>query len=236
MDSNMINTGYTAGASYEKTPNVSVDASEKADSSFADMMSEKYLLSSKDMTLTEYKLYFHDKINSLYTHPSQKRLNWFIDITDAAYRRMQNDPAYEQRVLNFLAKAKSTNYGSHVPRFALIHIDDTWEKCYGYTFGTQDDERARRAAQKRRMEAERAKKARRKKLLKEYLQKKAQAKRLQDKLLNQRITNQKLEHVRLLKSWNEDRQRIQASRAYEANLFMLYRRELQIASRPQDYL
>ena len=236
MDSNMINTGYTAGASYEKTPNVSVDASEKADSSFADMMSEKYLLSPKDMTLTEYKLYFHDKINSLYTHPSQKRLNWFIDITDAAYRRMQNDPAYEQRVLNFLAKAKSTNYGSHVPRFALIHIDSTWEKCYGYTFGTQDDERARRAAQKRRMEAERAKKARRKKLLKEYLQKKAQAKRLQDKLLNQRITNQKLEHVRLLKSWNEDRQRIQASRAYEANLFMLYRRELQIASRPQDYL
>ncbi|MCI9191383.1 MAG: hypothetical protein HFH84_17685 [Lachnospiraceae bacterium] len=236
MDSNMINTGYTAGTKYENIPNTSAGVSGKTDGCFADMMSEKYHIFPKDMTLTEYKLYFQDKINSLYTHPSQKRLNWFIDITDAAYRRMQNDPAYEQRVLNFLAKAKSTNYGSHVPRFALIHIDDTWEKCYGYTFGTQDDERARRAAQKRRMEAERAKKARRKKLLKEYLQKKAQAKRLQDKLLNQRITNQKLEHVRLLKSWNEDRQRIQASRAYEANLFMLYRRELQIASRPQDYL
>lgn len=232
MDSNMINTGYTAGASYEKTPSTSACANEKADGSFADMMSEKYLLPPKDMTLTEYKLYFHDKINTLYTHPSQKRLSWFIDITDAAYRRMQNDPAYEQRVLNFLARAKSTNYGSHPPRFALIHIDDTWEKCYGYTYGTQDDERARRAAQKRRMEAERAKKARRKKLLKEYLKKKAQAKRLQDKLLSQRISKQKLEHARLLKSWNEDRQRIQASRAYEANLFMLYRRELQLESEP----
>ena len=228
----MINTGYTAGASYENTPNTSVGVNEKAEGSFADMMSEKYLLAPKDMTLTEYKLYFHDKMSALYTHPSQKRLDWFIDITDAAYRRMQNDPAYEQRVLNFLARAKSTNYGSHAPRFALIHIDDTWEKCYGYTYGTQNDERARRAAQKRRMEAERAKKARRKKLLKEYLKKKAQAKRLQDKLLSQRITKQKLEHARLLKSWNEDRQRIQASRAYEANLFMLHRRELQLESEP----
>ena len=232
MDSNMINSGYAAGTSYESVPNASVNASEKTDSSFADMMSEKYLFSPKDMTLTEYKLYFQDKIKALYTHPSQKQLSWFIDITDAAYRRMQNDPAYEQRVLNFLAKAKSTNYGSHVPRFALIHIDDTWEKCYGYTYGTQDDERARRAARKRQLEAERAKKARRKKLLKEYLKKKAQAKRLQDKLLNERISKQKLEHVRLLKSWNEDRQRIQASQAYEANIFMLYRRELQLAAKP----
>ena len=145
---------------------------------------------------------------------------------------MQNDPAYEQRVLNFLAKAKSTDFGRHVPKFALIHIDDTWEKCYGYTYGTQDDERARRAARKKRMEAELAKKARRKKLLKEYLKKKAQAKRLQDKLLSERITKQKLEHVRLLKSWTEERRRVQASRAYEANLFMLYRRELQLASEP----
>lgn len=232
MDSNMINTGYAAGASYESVPNASVNVSERTDGSFADMMSEKYMFSPMDMTLTEYKLYFQDKINALYTHPSQRLLSWFIDITDAAYQRMQNDPAYEQRVLNFLAKAKSTNYGSHVPRFALIHIDDTWEKCYGYTYGTQDDERARRAARRRQLEAERAKKARRKKLLKEYLKKKAQAKRLQDKLLNERISKQNLEHVRLLKSWNEDRQRIQASRAYEANIFMLCRRELQLASKP----
>ena len=232
MDSNMINAGYARGTGYDNSPNPSVNSSEKTESSFADLISEKYLFSTKDMTLSEYKLYFHEKMNSLYTHPSQKHLYWFVDITDAAYRRMQNDPAYEQQVLNFLAQAKSTNYGRHAPRFALIHIDDTWEKCYGFTYGTQDDERARRAARKRRLEAERAKKARRKKLLKEYLKKKAQAKRLQDKLLNQRISNQRLEHARLLKSWNEDRRRIQASHAYEANLFMLNRRALQLESEP----
>lgn len=226
-----IHTGYTAGNAYDNTVNTNASSSKKTENnSFSDMLSEKYLFSPKDLTLSEYKLYFHEKMNNLYTHPSQKRLNWFIDITDAAYRRMQNDPAYEQQVLNFLTQAKSTNYRGCVPRFGLIHIDDTWEKCYGYTYGIQDDERARRAAARKRLEAQRAKKARRKKLLKEYLKKKAQAKRLQDQLLNAKISKRKVEHARLLKSWNNDRQRAQAERAYEANLLMLARREQQLAS------
>ena len=228
---NMIKTGYTAGTGYDNTLSSSAAADERAESGcFTQMLAEKYYLSPKEMSLTEYKLYFHDKINSLYTHPSQKKLNWFIDITDNAYRRMQIDPAYERRVLNFLAQAKSADYGRCAPRFGLIHIDDTWEKCYGYTYGFQDDERARRVAAKKRLKARLAKKERQKKLLKEYLNKKAQAKRLQEQLLNARITKQKLEHTCLLKSWNDDRKRAQASRAYEANLLMLARRELQLAS------
>ena len=228
---NRITTGYTAETDYDNTMNTSVAAGEKTqDSSFSSMLSEKYSFWPKDMTLAEYKLYFHEKMAHLYTHPSQKRLDWFIDITDAAYRRMQNDPVYEQQVLNFLARAKSTNYGHLSPRFGLIHIDDTWEKSYGYTYGLQDDERARRAAARKRLEARRARKERQKKLLKEYLKKKAQAKRLQDQLLNAKLSKQRLEHARLLKSWNEDRQRIQASNAYEANLLMLARREKELAS------
>ncbi len=225
----MISTGYTAETGYSQAPSPSVGGNEKAGESFGDMMAEKYAVSPRDMSLGEYKLYFQDKVNSLYTHPSQRRLNWFIDITDAAYERMQKDPAYEQWVLDYIGKSKSQNYGCHVPRFALIHIDDTCEKCYGFTYGLQDDARARRAAEKRRMREAQAKKARRKKLLKEYLKRKAQAKKLQDKLLTQRIARQNLEHVRLLKSWSEDRQRARAAQAYEANLFMLARREKQLA-------
>ena len=37
------------------------------------------------------------------SHPSQRRVDWLIDITDAAYRRMQTDPLYEQQVLDYLA-------------------------------------------------------------------------------------------------------------------------------------
>lgn len=229
----MIHAGYTAGIGYDNTSGTSAPDSEKAEgSSFTQTLWEKYsagILSPKDLTLAEYKLYIHEKIKNLYTHPSQKRLDWFI--SDAAYRRMQSDPVYEQWVLDFLARAKSADYGCCVPRFGLIHIDDTREKCYGYTYGLQDDERARRAGARRRLEARQAEKERRKKLLKEYLKKKAQAKRLQEQLLKARLTKQQLEHARLLKSWNEERQRAQISRAYEANLLMLARREQQIASR-----
>ncbi len=34
----------------------------------------------------EYKGYFNEKMNSLYTHPSQRNRNDIIDITDAAYK------------------------------------------------------------------------------------------------------------------------------------------------------
>ncbi|GFH96079.1 hypothetical protein IMSAGC003_02632 [Lachnospiraceae bacterium] len=227
-----IHAGYIAGIGYDNTSSTSAADSEKAeDRSFTQTLWEKYSLSPKDMTLAEYKLYIHEKIKRLYTHPSQKRLDWFIDISDAAYRRMQKDPAYEQWVLDFVAGIKSTGYGYCVPRFGLIHIDDTREKCYGYTYGYQDDDRARRAAARRRLKARQAEKERRKKLLKEYLKKKAQAKRLQEQLLKAKHTKQLLEHARLLKTWNEDRQRAQVSRAYEASLLMLARREQQIASR-----
>ncbi len=101
---NMIETGYAAAAGLSGTQSTAVNGREKADSSFSDAMLEKYTLSPKDMSLTEYKLYIRDKIRKLYTHPSQRRVDWLIDITDAAYRRMQTDPLYEQQVLDYLAR------------------------------------------------------------------------------------------------------------------------------------
>ncbi len=222
MDSK-ISTGYSTGTSYDNTQVTPSANSEKVGDSFADKMAEKYYLSPKDMTLSEYKIYIHDKINSLPLHPSQKKVFTFIDITDAAYRRMQQDPAYEQKVLNYLAQSRAVNYGCCPPQFALIHIEDTWDKSYGYTYGIQKCERAKRAEERRRLEAERAKKARRKKLLKEYLKKKAEAKRIQDKLLEEKLTVQRLEHRRLMKAWDEKQRKQQAFRAYEASAVMIYR-------------
>lgn len=251
-----IDTGYAAETGYGSIQSPSVSGREITGNSFSDTMAEKFCLSPKDMSLSEYKLYFHDKIKNLYTHPSQKNVDWFIDITDAAYRRMQADPAYERQVLDFLSRHKAANWYGRAPRFALLHVDDTLEKCYGYTFGLQEDSRAKRAAERRRMAAERAKKARRKKLLKEYLKKRAEAKRLQDKLLKERYTKhlleqnritkewyakkeaaqsqkeraaaQRREHNKSVREWNETRQAIQAFNAYEASLIMMGRYENQI--------
>lgn len=251
-----IGTGYATEAGYGGIQSPSVNGREISGNSFSDTMAEKFCLHPKDMSLSEYKLYFHDKIKNLYTHPSQKRVDWFIDITDAAYRRMQADPAYERQVLDFLARHKAANWGCRPPKFAFLHVDDTLEKCYGYTFGLQEDSRARRAAERRRIAAERAKKARRKKLLKEYLKKRAQAKRLLDKHLKEQRSRHLLEQTRLTKEWfakkeetqdlkertaaqrreraqtvrewSEARQAAQAFNAYEASLIMIGRYEDQL--------
>ena len=45
---------------------------KRADAGFAGKVAEKETLSQKDMTLDEYKAYFNEKMNSLYTHPSQR--------------------------------------------------------------------------------------------------------------------------------------------------------------------
>lgn len=196
-----IETGYAASAGYGSIQSASVGGKEKADNNFSDTMAEKFCLSPKDMSLTEYKMYIHDRIKGLYRHPSQKHVDWFIDISDAAYRRMQADPLYEQKVLEYIAQNKAANFGGGPPRFAYIHIDEDWDKCRTYTMGLQDNCPAKRAAERRRMEAERAKRARRKKLLKEYLKKRAQAKLLQEKFLKSQLTKRRLEHIRLTRDW-----------------------------------
>ena len=57
-----------------------VNSTEKTDR-FAARVAEKSSVFPKDMTLDEYKAYFDEKMNSLYTHPSQRGMNWTIDIT-----------------------------------------------------------------------------------------------------------------------------------------------------------
>lgn len=217
---NRINEDFRAAAGNQYR-NHSVGGEEKTDISFADKMAERIAVSPKDMTPGEYKAYINDKINNMYTHPSQRKVFWYIDITDAAYQRMQADPLYERQVLDYLEKNKAANCGRYAPRFVLVHIDDTWEKSYGYSMGVQEDDRySRYLEEKRRAAKLRAKKERRKRLLKEYLKKKAEAKRLQDMLLNKELEKRRLEHDRMMKKWNRKKQTAQAARAYEACLVM----------------
>ena len=89
---------------------------------FAGKVTEKNPVSPKDMTLEEYKAYFNEKMNSLYTHPSQRNRNDIIDITDDAYKRMQTDPEYEKKILDALAKNKAVNFGNYIPQISYMHI------------------------------------------------------------------------------------------------------------------
>ena len=186
---------------------------------FAGKVTEKNPVSPEDMTLEEYKAYFNEKMNSLYTHPSQRNRNDIIDITDAAYKRMQTDPEYEKKILDALAKNKAVNFGNYIPQISYMHIDDTWEGCYGYTQGMKENVGyTGGSSAKGRNDAGSRKKARQKELLEEYLEKRAQVKKLQQEILNEKIAKQEQERSRLLRSWNNERKMSQVSTAYEANV------------------
>lgn len=148
-------------------------------------------------------------------------MNWVIDITDTAYERMQSEPEYEKKILDALAKNKAVDFGGNIPQMAYTHIDDTYEKCYGYTQGMKENVGySGSSSSKSRNSAGSQKKARQKELLEEYLEKRQQAKEFQQKVLEERIAKQDQERNRLLQLWNNERQLAKASNAYEANIMM----------------
>jgi len=185
---------------------------------FAEKVTDKSQVSPEDMTLEEYKAYFNEKMNSLYTHPSQRNRNDIIDITDAAYKRMQTDPEYEKKILDALAKNKAVNFGNYIPQISYMHIDDTYEKCYGYTQGMKENDGYSGSSSAKGTDAGRQKKARQKELLEEYLEKRAQMKEFQQEALEEKIAKQELERSRLTKAWSSKRQMAMASNAYDANV------------------
>ena len=214
MEVGTVYGGYYGAKGYE-----GVRKDEKrADVGFAGKVAEKGTVSPKDMTLDEYKAYFNEKMNSLYTHPSQRGMNWTIDITDAAYKKMQEDPEYEKKILDALAKNKAVDFGGNIPVVAYTHIDDTYEKCYGYTQGMKENVGYSGSSSTKRTDAGREKKARQKELLEEYLEKRAQAKRQQQELLDEKIAKAEQERSRLAKAWSSKQQMAKASSAYESNI------------------
>ena len=146
---------------------------------FAGKVTEKNPVSPEDMTFEEYKAYFNEKMNSLYTHPSQRNRNDIIDITDAAYKRMQTDPEYEKKILDALAKNKAVNFGNYIPQISYMHIDDTWEGCYGYTKGMKENDSYIKGNSSKHENNVKKKKEqdREKELLEEYIEKRIQVHR-----------------------------------------------------------
>lgn len=142
VKSKMVSTNYGAKALNSYSQNNAAKKALVSTTASGGTFAEK--VAEKGMTLEEYKVYIHQKIDSLYTHPSQGRLYPMIEITDAAYERMMNDPEYEEKVLNMLAAEKAHSYGRFIPEFVYIHIDDTWENTYTKTFGWRDRQPAPR--------------------------------------------------------------------------------------------
>lgn len=89
------------------------------------------VLSVEDMTMEEYKQYISDKISQIPIHPSQAGWQWHIDITEAGFEAMKNDPAYEKYVLDTIR----TNFSFQDPfgsrTYSILHFGATKEEARG---------------------------------------------------------------------------------------------------------
>ena len=173
-----MDVGSVYGSYYETAKSYMGLRKEEKQAGSAEKVTDKSQVSSEDMTLEEYKEYFNEKMNSLYTHPSQRNRNDIIDITDAAYKRMQTDPEYEKKILDALAKNKAVNFGNYIPQISYMHIDDTWEGRYGYTKGMKEnDSYIKGNSSKHENNVKKKKEDRNKELLEEYVEKRIQARK-----------------------------------------------------------
>ena len=173
-----MDVGSVYGSYYETAKSYMGLRKEEKQAGFAEKVTDKSQVSPEDMTLEEYKAYFNEKMDALYTHPSQRNMNWVIDITDAAYKRMQTDPEYEQKILDALAKNKAVDFGGNIPQIAYTHVDSTWEGCYGYTKGMKEnDSYIKGNSSKHENNVKKKKEDTNKELLEEYIEKRIQARK-----------------------------------------------------------
>lgn len=130
------------------------------------------LVSTKDMTMEEYKQYIHDKISQIPMHPSRMQESISINISKAGFEAMKNDPEYEAWVLNDLRTgwAQPDRWaGVCGGAYSTIYYGATKEECHaemwsaGYCNGngkslfdskSNDSFWERRAEQKKFIEAQ----------------------------------------------------------------------------------
>ena len=70
----------------------------------ADAVEGTITVSTKDMTLEEYKQYIFDQISKFRIDPSRSGDQYSINISDAGFEAMKNDPEYENWVLDYIRR------------------------------------------------------------------------------------------------------------------------------------
>ena len=175
--------------------------------------STKELSEAEEMEL--FKKEFYQELSQITTHTTVS--NAAVNVTEAAFKRMKDDPEYKEQVLNWIKHDLGASYGSRNAS-VMLTVGGTLEECRGDAWPVSADSefgiRSKDSFYKRTSD----KKDKQKELLEEYLEKRAQVKKQQQEMLNEKIAKQEQERSRLLQSWNNERQLSKASNAYEANI------------------
>jgi len=177
--------------------------------------------SPEEMSLAEYVQYINGKISELSRRSYGRRRDIFIYISEEGYRAMQNDPEYEEWVMQNIRDAYgySVSWCGHDADYHSVHLFGATKEDYR---GQSWSSGCRECEDKRRQEL----KLRRKKQLKAYLKKQQERKRL-EKLRLEKLHIEKEVYKKLLAKRRLDRERLEEEQREEA----LARREAASAFR-----
>ena len=157
-------------------------------------------VSTKDMTMEEYKQYIHDRISQIPMHPTRMSESISINISEAGFEAMKNDPEYEAWVLNDLRTgwAQPDRWaGICGGAYSTIYYGATKEECHakmwsaGYQNGSGKslfDSRAKNSFWERRAEREKQREV--------QIEEQQEKKRIQKAAMEKSIA-----HKRLMVQW-----------------------------------
>ena len=184
--SNFFKNYEAKGVSQTKTTSFSDKVAEKSmGTQHLSEIGKAEAVSTKDMTMEEYKQYIHDKISQIPMHPTRMSESISIHISEAGFEAMKNDPEYEAWVLNDLRTgwAQPDRWaGICGGAYSTIYYGATKEECHaemwsaGYQNGSgkslfdskaKDSFWERRAERKKQMEARIKKQQEKKRIQKE---------------------------------------------------------------------
>ncbi|MCH5280785.1 MAG: hypothetical protein J1E61_04890 [Lachnospiraceae bacterium] len=102
----MITTNYMTRMfqSYFKSTAVTGKTTQRSFLENIEQILEEKSVSAKEMTMEEYKRYIHDKIFQIPMNPSRMQDSISVQISEAGFEAMKNDPEYEKWVLGHLEK------------------------------------------------------------------------------------------------------------------------------------
>lgn len=123
----MMNFSYMTRLCHTMLKTSQVQNKQTGSAEFYDKLAEK-------TSMAEYKLYIYDKIASLPVHSSNMMDSVSVQISDAGWEAMKNDPEYEKWVLDCLR----TNFQCPDPwsgvcggKFAVFYFGATKEESHG---------------------------------------------------------------------------------------------------------
>ena len=173
----------------------------------------KELSEAEEMAV--FKKEFYEELSQININRTVS--NAAVNVTEAAFKRMKDDPEYKQQVLSWIKHDLGASYGSRNAS-VMLTVGETLEQCRGDAWPVSADSEFGIRSQDSFYKSSNERKERQKELLEEYLEKRVQVKKQQQEILNEKIVKQEQERNRLLKSWNNEKLLAKASNAYEANV------------------